>query len=101
MNRLSNVKDSLVGCDNVYKFTLRQLLVSRANIITLVIMVLFSVIAPPLLTVLSGSISETSFDSTSMTELSAEDGATDVYIVNKTPYAFDVSEYVKGVTVHT
>ena len=101
MNRLSNVKDSLVGCDNVYKFTLRQLLISRANIITLVIMVLFSVIAPPLLTVLSGSISETSFDSTSMTELSAEDGATDVYIVNKTPYAFDVSEYVKGVTVHT
>lgn len=103
MNRLSNVKDSLVGCDNVYKFTLRQLLISRANIITLVIMVLFSVIAPPLLSVISGSVMDKapSFGSSELTKISSDDGVTDVYIVNKTPYAFDASGYVEDAKTHT
>ncbi len=103
MSKLSNVKDSLLGCDNVYKFTLRQLLISRANIITLVIMVLFSVIAPPILSVISGSVMDKalSFEASELSKISSDDGVTDVYIVNKTPYVFDTSGYVQGVSTHT
>ena len=103
MSKLSNVKDSLVGCDNVYKFTLRQLLISRATIITLVIMVLFSVIAPPLLSIISGSVMDKAplFGSSELSRISSDDGVTDVYIVNKTPYSFDASGYVEGAKTHT
>lgn len=102
MSKLSNVKDSLAGCDNVYKFTLRQLLISRANIITLVIMVLFSVIAPPLLSIISGSVMDKapSFGSSELSKISSDNGVTDVYILNKTPYTFDASGYVEGAKTH-
>ncbi len=102
MNSFSNVKDQLLGCDKVYKFTLRQLLISRANIITLIIMIFFSVIAPPLLSVISGSAmdSVTSIISPDAFAISQDDGITDVYIVNRTPYAFDASDYVDGAKLH-
>lgn len=100
--RASEMKESLSGCDSVYKFTLRQLLISRANVVTLVIMVMISLLAPPLLSVISSKAmdSVTSFMSSDPFSVSQSDGITDIYIVNETPYAFDVSAYATSVTVH-
>ncbi len=98
--KISEMKESLSGCDNVYKFTLRQLLISRANIVTLIIMVLFSLLAPPILSVISAHATDSMITSSEAFSLSKNDGITDIYIVNKTPFAFDPSEYAKDINVH-
>lgn len=97
-----NVKEQLSGCDSVHSFTLRQLLISRSNVVALIIMVVFSLLAPPLLSVISSGAMDqvTSFVSQNAYVISGDDGVTDLYIVNETPYTFDVSEYAKNVSIH-
>jgi len=74
-------KDSLTGMGKVYRFTLRQLLKNKANIVTLVLFTLIALLAVPVAGFILGGVSppETS-------------EITQVYINNETSYAPDTSD---------
>lgn len=71
----------LSGTGQVYRFTLSQLLKSRANRVTLIIMVLLAAVSMPLTALLGGETPETS-DTT---------GLTSVRVDNRTDLALDFS----------
>lgn len=71
----------LSGTGQVYRFTLSQLLKSRANRVTLIIMVLLAAVSMPLTALLGGETPETSDTA----------GLTSVRVDNRTDLALDLS----------
>lgn len=71
----------LSGTGQVYRFTLSQLLKSRANRVTLIIMVLLAAVSMPLTALLGGEMPETSDTA----------GLTSVRVDNRTDLALDFS----------
>lgn len=72
----------LSGTGQVYRFTLSQLLKSRANRVTLIIMVLLAAVSMPLTALLGGETPETSDTA----------GLTSVRVDNRTDLALDFSD---------
>lgn len=80
---MKQFKDKLRGTGSVFRFTLQQFFKNKGNIISLIIMLLFSTLTLPVITIINGAESK----KVETSELSR------VFICNSTPYSFDAAAF--------
>lgn len=80
---MKQFKDKLKGTGSVFRFTLQQYFKNKANIISLIIILLFSTLMLPISTLIGGAESKKE-DFSSVSK---------VIVCNNTPYAFEASSF--------
>ncbi len=76
-------KEKLRGTGSVFGFTLQQFMKNKANIISLVIMLLFSTLLLPIITIINGAESK-NVETANISR---------VFVCNSTPYSFNATSF--------